>query len=120
MKSVVLTLCVLVQALSWSSRSWADDLALAATVPDSTHSILGGVVKSVSWADPSNGTKSEIVVVDAAKKSTHILVMSTTTLWDKDAVAILPAQLVPKSHINVIYSTTDEGINIGKSIKILS
>ena len=52
------------------SPSWAlaDDSAMAATVPVIAHTILGGVVKSVSWADPTKGTKSEIVVVDADGK----------------------------------------------------
>ena len=47
---------------------WQMILAMAATVPVTAHTILGGVVKSVSWADPAKGTKSEIVVKDAARK----------------------------------------------------
>lgn len=99
--------------------AFADDSALAATVPDTVHTILGGVVKSVSWADSSKGTRSEIVVKDAAGKITHILVTSTTTLWDADAKAIILDKSVVKKKVNVIYMTTDEGLNIGKSIKIL-
>ena len=83
------------------------------------HTVLGGVVKSVSWADPAKGTKSEIVVKDSNGKTVNILVTSTTTLWDADAKAIMPDKIVAKSHVNVIYFTTPEGINIGKSIKIL-
>jgi len=101
------------------SCALADDSAMAATLPVAVHTILGGVVKSVSWANPVKGTKSEIVVKDAARKITHILVTSTTTLWGADAKAITPDKIVAKSKVNVIYLTTDEGINIGKSIKIL-
>ena len=119
MKRVVLASCLLAQAIGSPSCAWADDIAMAATVSDTTHTILGGVVKSVSWADPAKGTKSEIVVIKAAKKAIHILVASTTTLWDKEAKAIMPDKLTAKSHVNVIYLTTEEGINIGKSIKIL-
>jgi hypothetical protein len=46
-------------------------------------------------------------------------VTSTTTLWDSDAKAIMADKIVPKSRVNVIYLTTAEGINVGKSIKIL-
>lgn len=113
---VALTLFVLVGSASWAL---ADDSAMAATLSVTVNSILGGVVKSVSWADPAKGTKSEIVVVDATKKINHILVTSTTTLWDADAKAIMPDKIVAHSRVNVIYFTTDEGINIGKSIKIL-
>jgi len=81
--------------------------------------ILGGVVKSVSWADPVKGTNSEIVVIDATKKIIHVLVTSTTTLWDADAKAIMSDKIVPDDRVNVVYLTTDEGINIGQSIKIL-
>ena len=116
MKRVALTLCILVISTSWAM---ADDLAMAATVTNTVHTVLDGVVKSVSLADPNKGTKSEIVVIDASKKTTHVLVTSTTTLWDKDAKAIMSDKIVVKSKVSVIYLTTPEGINIGKSIKIL-
>jgi hypothetical protein len=119
MKKVVLTLCILAQAMGHASLAWADDLAMAAAPPDYVHIILGGVVKSVSWADSTKGTKSEIVVKNAIGKTINILVTSTTTLWDSDAKAIMDDKIVPKSRVNVIYLTTAEGINVGKSIKIL-
>jgi len=119
MKTVILVLSVFVQALGGSSWAWADDSAMAATLPEATHTILAGVVKAVSWADANKGTESKIVVVDAAKKNSNILVTSTTTLWDADEQAITLDKITPKSHVNVIYFTTLEGINIGKSIKIL-
>jgi len=102
------------------SLAMADDAAKApTTVPDTAHTIVGGVVKTVSWADPVKGTRSEIVVTDTGKKPIHILVTSTTTLWDSDAKAIMPDKIIAKSHINVIYRTTPEGVNIAKSIKII-
>ena len=76
-------------------------------------------VKSVSRADPVKGTKSEIVVTETTRKTVHILVTSTTTLWDADAKAIMLDKIVAKRKVNVVYFTTEEGINIGKSIKIL-
>ena len=113
---VFLALCFLAGGASWAM---ADDLAMAATLPVAPHMILGGVVKSVSWADPVKGTNSEIVVIDATKKIIHVLVTSTTTLWDADAKAIMSDKIVPDDRVNVVYLTTDEGINIGQSIKIL-
>jgi hypothetical protein len=36
-----------------------------------------------------------------------------------DAKAIMPDKIAPRRRVNVIYLTTDEGINVAKSIKIL-
>jgi len=119
MKKVGLLLCILAGP---AGLALADNTALtnSPTLPDdTTHVILRGVVKSVSWADPNKGTKSEIVVINAARKPTNILVTPDTTLWDDDAKAIMPDKIVPKSHVDIIYLTTPEGINIGKSIKVL-
>ena len=119
MRKTVLTLIIF---FGIAASAQADVSAMAATLPDQTrpnHSVMGGMVKTVSWADAAKGTKSEIVVIDANKKQAHILVTSTTTVWDAQDVAVLPEKILPKSHVNVIYFTTPEGINIGKSIKIL-
>ena len=116
MKRAFLTLCILVSSAAWA---FADDSAMAATVPFTVHIILGGVVKSVSWADPAKGTKSEIVVTETTRKTIPILVTSTTTLWDADAKAIMLDKITVKKKVNVVYFTTPEGINVGKSIKIL-
>jgi hypothetical protein len=116
MKRLALTLFIII---GHASAAMADDSAMAATLVATVHSISGGVVKSVSWADQAKGTKSEIVVKDAAGKIINILVTSTTTLWDGDAKAIMPDQIVARSRVNIIYLSTDEGLNIGKSIKIL-
>ncbi len=116
MKRTVLALFIFIGS---ASAALADDSAMAATLPAANHTILGGVVKSVSWADSVKGTKSEIVVTDAARKTVHILVTSTTTLWDADDKAIMTDKIAAHKHVNVIYLTTAEGINIGKSIKIL-
>jgi hypothetical protein len=117
MKRVALTLCIFIGNIP---LALADDSAMAAALPATPHNIMGGVVRSISWADPVKGTKSEIVVIDAAKKPVHILVTSTTTLWDADAKAIMPEEIAVRKHVNVIYLTTDEGINIGESIKVLN
>ena len=115
MKIVVLFLCI-VAGSCWAS---ADGTVMAATVLDNTHTIFSGVVKSVSWAGPAKATKSEIVVIDPSGKKINIYIMSTTTLWDADVKAIMPDGIVPKSRVNIIYLTTPEGINVGKSIKVL-
>ena len=116
MKRLALTLFIF---LATATVALADDLAMAATMVATEHSILGGVVKSVSWADPVKGTKSEIVVKDTDGKIAHILVTSITTIWDGDAKAIMPDKITEHSRVNIIYLSTDEGLNIGKSIKIL-
>ena len=119
MKTFVLALSILAANIILSPYAFADDSAMAAEVSVTVRTILGGVVKSVSWADPSKGTRSEIIVIDGKKKPIRILVTPTTTLWDSDAKAIMPDKLAAKRKVNVIYLTTAEGINIAKSIKIL-
>ncbi len=102
------------------SAPWvlADEEALAAPLPATIHTIFGGVIKTVTWADASKGTKSEIVVLDPAKKPVHILVTSNTTLWDKEAKAIMPDKIAPRARVNVIYLTSPEGVNLAKSLKL--
>ena len=117
MKKIVFILCILVQVIGPSSWSQAQELAMAAALD--THSIWGGVVQSVSWADQDKGTKSEITVRDTSGNKINIYVMPTTTLWDKDDKAIMRDSIVPQGRVNVIYFTTPEGINVGKSIKLL-
>ena len=115
MKIAALLLFIMIGSASWAM---ADDLAIADPVPVVT-TTLTGVIKSVSWADPNKGTKSEIVVKDAYGKITHILVTSETTLWDADAKAIMQDKIVSKNKVNVIYIISPEGIIVSKSIKIL-
>jgi len=116
---MALILCILAPSVGCSTLAMADDLAMAATVDTTAHTILGGVVKSVAWTDPAKSTKSEIVVIDPAGNKINIYIMSTTTLWDADVKAIMPDGIAANSRVNVIYLTTPEGINVGKSIKVL-
>ena len=116
MKKVFISVLILIGNFS---IVWADDLAQAATVPVVMKKSLTGVIKSISWADTSKGTKSEIIVKNTAGKTFNILITSTTTLWDVDAKAIMLDKIVAKKKVNVIYLTTTEGVNVGKSIKIL-
>jgi hypothetical protein len=116
MKRLLLTLCIFVGNTPWVL---SDDAVIAVKPAIKVHTILSGVVKSVSWADSSKGTQSEIVVKDTMGKTTHILVTSTTTLWDADAKPVILDKTVVKKKVNVIYLTSEEGINVGKSIKIL-
>jgi len=104
MQKATLSLLILMASTAWA---------------DTVHTILGGVVKSVSWVDQEKGTESQIVVKDTTGKTFNILVTSTTTLWDAEAKAIMLDKGIVKKKVNVIYLTTDEGIKVGKSIKIL-
>lgn len=116
MKSIALTLFICMGNIP---LALADDSVAAAVAPPVSHTIMGGVIKSVSKADPAKDIESEIVVVDAAKKKLNILITPTTTLWDYEAKAIELDKIVPKRRVNVIYLPTAEGVNIAKSIKIL-
>lgn len=102
-----------------ASIALADSTMLLTSVPINAKKAFMGVIKFVSWADPSKGTKSEIVVKNAVGQTIHILVKSTTTLWDSDNKAIMQDKIIEKKRVNVIYITTPEGINEAKSVKIL-
>jgi hypothetical protein len=114
MTKIALTLSIFLAA---ASMIWADVpvMTVPATVP-SVHAIWGGVVRSVTQADPVKGTKSEIFVKDTAGKIIPVLVTSTTTIWDADAKAITFDIITPHKRVNVIYLPTAEGINVDKSI----
>lgn len=116
MKIITLVIAIVIGSVSWA---WADDPVMAAIIPIATQATLTGIVKSVSWADPAKGTKSEIVVKYSQGKIIKILVTPTTTVWDADIKAIMPDKIAAKSRVNVIYTTSPEGLNVGKSIKIL-
>ena len=102
-----------------AGRAWADDLAMAATMVATVHSISGAELKNVSKADQGKGTKSEIIVKDNTGKITHILLTSNTTIWDADAKAVTPDKIPARGRVNVIFLSTDEGINVGQTVIIL-
>ena len=77
-----------------------------------------GAVKSVSMADAAKGTKSEIVLTNAAAKDVNVLVTATTTLYDADAKAITLDKIAAGAKVSVVYTVTGEGVNEAKSIKV--
>ena len=93
-------------------------LALAQQAVDAEKT-LSGTVKSVSVADATKGTKSEIVVTDSTGKATSILVKTTTTLYDADAAAIMLDKIAAGSKTSVIYTTSAEGVNEARSVKVV-
>jgi hypothetical protein len=80
--------------------------------------ILKGKIGSVSLADQTAGTKSEIVVQIARNKKSIFLVMSTTRIYDKDAKATSLEQLQKNQFVQVKYLTTKEGVNEAQTIKV--
>jgi hypothetical protein len=133
MKKVVLTFIIVLAAayMSLAADPVRDSVkkpvkevpkptAPVAAANNTVHTIVNGMIKSVSWADPAKGTKSEVVVTDAATwKKINILITPTTTLWDADDKAIMRDKIISRRRVKIIYRTNDEGLNIAKSIKIL-
>ena len=97
----------------------AQDLAMAASMVATVHSITGAEVKTVSTADQVKGTKSEMILKDNTGKTFHILLTSNTTIWDTDAKAVTPDKIPARGRVNVIFLSTDEGINVGQTVIIL-
>lgn len=81
--------------------------------------IFMGTVDSVTLADPTTGTKSEIVVVDKKNTKMTFLVTSTTTIYDAKGSAITLDKIQKGNEVNVKYTTTPENVNEAKSIKVI-
>jgi hypothetical protein len=77
-------------------------------------------IKTVTVANPSKGTKSEVVVIDDKSVEKTFLVKSTTTVYDAGFKAIGLDKLRADEKIKVKYITTKEGVNEAISINILS
>ena len=84
----------------------------------SAEKMLMGSVKSVSVADATKGTKSQIEVIGTDTKTTDILVKETTTLYGADAKAISLDKIAADAKVEVVYSVTKEGVNEAKSVKL--
>jgi hypothetical protein len=93
-------------------------MVVPSTVPTAEKTLVG-VVKSVSTADAAKGTKSEIVVADESGKTTNILVKATTTLYDADGKAVMLDKIMANSKVSVVYTTTAEGVDEAKSVKVV-
>jgi hypothetical protein len=78
---------------------------------------FAGTVDSVTQADPSKGTKSEIVVVDKNKKSMTFLILSTTTIYDAKGGAITLDKLAKGDEVIVRYRISTEGVNEAVTVR---
>jgi hypothetical protein len=80
---------------------------------------MNGRVKTVTPADFSRGTISEVTVVDEKSSEKIFFVKSTTTIWSKNFKAIGLDKIKPDDRIKVKYTTTKEGLVEAVSINIL-
>jgi hypothetical protein len=78
-----------------------------------------GKVKTVTVANPSKGTKSEVTIIDDKAGEKVFLVMSTTTLYDTDSKAIGLDKIKANEKVKIKYSTTKEGVHEAVSINII-
>lgn len=81
--------------------------------------IAAGKVVSVSLADPSKGTKSEIVVADESGKDLTFLVKATTTIYDSTSATIALEKIKKDDKVKVKYLTSTEGVNTASSIHLV-
>jgi hypothetical protein len=78
-----------------------------------------GKVKTVTVANPSKGTKSEVTILNDKSGEKVFLVMSTTTLYDTDSKAIGLDKIKVNEKVKIKYSTTKEGVHEAVSINII-
>ena len=81
--------------------------------------IFIGTVDSVTLADPTKGTKSEIVVVDKKNTKIAFLVTSTSTIYDAKGNAITLDKIQKGNEVNVKYKKTPENVNEAESIRVI-
>jgi hypothetical protein len=110
----------LVLVLGLAAMTSAQQSATAASQKHHAASgkVFKGTVDAVTLADPAKGTKSEITVVDAQKKSLVFLVKSTTTLYDVSGTAITLDKIIKGNKVRVRYQTTAEGLHEAASVRL--
>jgi len=87
--------------------------------PKPQHKIFLGTVDKVVPADPTKGTKPEIVVVDKANKSLTFIITDTCTLYDAKGGTIALDKITKGAGVRVTYATNAQGANDAISIKLL-
>jgi len=80
---------------------------------------MTGKVKTVTVANPSKGTKSEVTVIDDKSSEKVFLMKSTTTVYGTDFKAVGLDKIKADQKVKVKYSTTKEGVNEAVSINFL-
>jgi hypothetical protein len=81
---------------------------------------MTGKVKTVTIANASKGTKSEVIVTDDKSMEKTFLVNSTTTIYDAKFKAIALDKIKVNDKVKVKYITTKEGVCEAASINILT
>lgn len=81
---------------------------------------MTGKVKTVTVANPSKGTKSEIIVTDDKAAEKTFFVNPTTTIYDVKFKAIGLDKIKANDKVKVKYTITKEGVYEAASINILT
>ena len=129
MKKILITIFVLTVA---NGLCFAADMGTAAPKPPAMNAMneiksaameslkmAQGKVESVSMADATKGTKSEVILVDDMGKKWTFGVQSTTTIWDADVQPITLDKIKADDKVMVKYSVNKEGMNEAQSISLM-
>jgi hypothetical protein len=137
MRNILLILLMLTLASSFCFAQQATPPTKPHAGKTSTQAVetktLTGRVESVSLADPTKGTKSEIVIEspfeiketkekEAANENnqkTTFLVKSTTILYDANSNTITLDKIAKDQLVRIKYTTTKNGVNEATSIRIM-
>jgi hypothetical protein len=98
---------------------FAASLSFAAQKAATETNEIFGKVKTVTIANPSKGTKSEVIILDDKSGEKVFLVMPTTTLYDTDSKAIGLDKIKGNEKVKIKYITTKEGVHEAVSINII-
>ncbi len=124
MKKILLTLAVLAAGSTVCFAQGPSASAAAATpaapAAKMAHmKVFIGKVESVSVANATAGTKSELVVADEAGAKTTFLVKATTTIYDAASGATTLDKIAAGEKVKVKYEVTKEGVDEAMSIHVV-
>ena len=120
MKKILLTILAVtfVSSLCFAAEQATQSVVVKAAPKAIETKVFTGKIESVSMADMTKGTKSEITVVDEKNQRLTFLVKGTTTIYDTFSNAMLLSSLQKDSNVKVAYMTTKEGVNEATSIRL--
>ncbi len=121
MKNMILLALVilLLSSISYAQPASAPKVAAPAAVQTVITKKVIGKIKAITVADPAQGRKSEITVVDENSLEKVFVVKSTATIYDADFKAVSLDKIKTDDKVKVKYITTKEGVYEAVSLNLL-
>jgi hypothetical protein len=83
-----------------------------AQFPGETFKQVTGKVKTITAANPSKGTKTQVVVVDDKSVEMTLVVDPEATFYDAEYYTITLDKIKVNDRVNIRYDISKEGVNV--------